>query len=571
MSGASSGAIGASGDERAAGATGKGGMQRALDLIERVGNKVPHPVLMFLYLILFVIILSTILAWAGVSVTEQIAEPVPYPVQHNYYEDTTEVQSQVPPQGNEYSNVTFEIRHETIPVKSLLTVEGIRFIFTSFVANFQNFGVVAVTFIAMLGAGVAEGAGLLNTLIRRLVVIAPRGIITFLIVLVGGLSSVASDAGYLILIPLAASAYLSLRRHPLAGLAAGFAGVAAAFGVNLIIQPTDAMITEIANEAITLTGGRPITVVSNFYFSAVSLIVLCVVATFITERMVEPRLGAYDASLVSTEGGVGQQDTQQEQSTEAAAAEARGLRYALFGVLAVLLIVLLATLPPGAPLRDPQTGDIIGATPFMDSLLFIIVLFFLAAGIGYGIGAKSYSSANDVIAAITRTFNSLGGLILMLLMVAQFIAYFNYSNMPQVAAVALADLLERAAVPPLLLLIGFMLVIFLLTFILPGIVPKWAIFAPVFIPIFLRLGVGPQTVLAAYRVGDSPPNVLTPLMVYFPFIITVAQRYRKDSGLGTIISMMLPYAFIMVAVWILLFVLWFALGIPLGPGYPVRG
>jgi aminobenzoyl-glutamate transport protein len=566
MSGASSGAIGASGGEGAA--QGRGGMQRALDLIERVGNKVPHPVLMFLYLILLVIVLSTILAWAGVSVTEQIAEPVPYPVQHNYYEDTTEVQSQVPAQGNEYSNVQFEIRHETIPVKSLLTIEGIRFIFTSFVANFQNFGVVAVTFIAMLGAGVAEGAGLLNTLIRRLVVIAPRGIITFLIVLVGGLSSVASDAGYLILIPLAASAYLSLRRHPLAGLAAGFAGVAAAFGVNLIIQPTDAMITEIANEAITLTGGRPITVVSNLYFSAVSLIILCVVATFITERMVEPRLGAYDVSLASTEASSGQQDA--EQSADAAGAEARGLRCALFGVLAVLVIVLLATLPPGAPLRDPKTGDIIGATPFMDSLLFIIVLFFLAAGIGYGIGAKTYKSANDVIAAITKTFNSLGGLILMLLMVAQFIAYFNYSNMPQVAAVGLADLLERAAVPPLLLLIGFMLVIFLLTFILPGIVPKWAIFAPVFIPIFLRLGVGPQTVLAAYRVGDSPPNVLTPLMVYFPFIITVAQRYRKDSGLGTIISIMLPYAFIMVVVWILLFALWFALGIPLGPGYPVR-
>jgi aminobenzoyl-glutamate transport protein len=207
----------------------------------------------------------------------------------------------------------------------------------------------------------------------------------------------------------------------------------------------------------------------------------------------------------------------------------------------------------------------------MDSLLFIIVRFFLAAGIGYGIGARTFTSANDVIAAITKTFASLGGLVLMLLMVAQFIAYFNYSNMPQVAAVALADLLERAAVPPLLLLVGFVLVIFLLTFIIPGIVPKWAIFAPVFIPIFLRLGVGPQTVLAAYRIGDSPPNVLTPLMVYFPSIVTLAQRYRKDSGLGTIISIMLPYALIMLAVWILIFALWCLLGIPLGPGYPIHG
>jgi aminobenzoyl-glutamate transport protein len=327
--------------------------------------------------------------------------------------------------------------------------------------------------------------------------------------------------------------------------------------------------------AITLTGGRPISVVNNFYFSAVSLIILCVVATFITERMIEPRLGAYDFTspealeVRAAEDAGGQQGN--GGTGDAAAAEARGLRFALVGVLAVLVIVLLATLPPGAPLRDPQTGDIIGATPFMNSLLFIIVLFFLAAGIGYGFGARTFTSADDVTAAIAKTFSSLGGLVLMLLMIAQFIAYFNYSNMPQVAAVALADLLERAAVPPLLLLIGFILVIFLLTFIIPGIVPKWAIFAPVFIPIFLRLGVGPQTVLAAYRIGDSPPNVLTPLMVYFPFIVTLAQRYRKDSGLGTIISMTLPYALIMLVVWILLFALWFAFGIPLGPGYPVHG
>jgi aminobenzoyl-glutamate transport protein len=304
-------------------------MQRALDVIERVGNKVPNPVLMFLYLNFLVIILSTILAWAGVSVTEQIAEPVPYPVQHNYYEDTTEVQSQVPAQGNEYLNVTFEIRQETIPVRSLLTVEGIRFIFTSFVANFQNFGVIAVVFIAMMGAGVAEGVELLNVLIRKLVELAPRRLITFLIILVGGLASIATDAGYLILIPLAASVFFRLRRNPLAGLAAGFAGVGVTFGVNLIIQPTDAMITEIANEAITLTGGRPISVVSNFYFSAVSLIILCVVATFITERMIEPRLCAYDfASPEAIEVGVAEAAGGQRGAggaEDASGAEVRGL------------------------------------------------------------------------------------------------------------------------------------------------------------------------------------------------------------------------------------------------------
>lgn len=369
MSGATSGALGASGDEGAAQARGKGGMQRALDLIERVGNRVPNPVLMFLYLIAIVIVLSAILALFGVSVTEQVAHPVPYPVEHNYYQDTTEVQSVVPPQGNEYSNVDFVITEETIPVRSLLTTEGIRYLFTSFVANFQNFGVVAVVFIAMMGAGVAEGSGLLSTLIRKLVTVAPPRLIAFLIVFAGGVASIAMDAGYLILIPLAASAFLGLRRHPLAGLAAGFAGVGVTFGVNLIVQPTDALLTEIANESLKLVGQPPITVVNNLYFGIVSLLILCVIATFITERLIEPRLGAFDFAAYEAHeaGAAGVQELGEEQASQAAAAEARGLRYALFGFLGMLAIVALATLPPGAPLRDPKTGDIIGATPFMDS------------------------------------------------------------------------------------------------------------------------------------------------------------------------------------------------------------
>lgn len=547
-------------------------MERVLDGVERVGNKVPHPVLMFLYLVIGVIVLSQILALAGVSVTDTVIEPVPYEVTPNYYEDTTEVQRTVPPQGNEYTNVRWVTRQETTPINGLLTISGIRYIFTSFVANFQNFGVVAVVFIAMMGAGLAEGAGLMDALIRKLVAAAPEWAITFLLIFVGGLSSVASDAGYLILIPLAAAAFLSLRRNPIAGLGAGFAGVAAAFMANLIVQPTDALITEIANEAIGGTGGQAITVVNNFYFSAVSLVFLCLVATVITTRIVEPHLSSHDAATgpepaLAVQGGSGEPE---QSAPDVQAAEARGLRFALFGFLGVLAIVLIATLPPGAPLRDPETGDIIGATPFMDSLLFVIALFFLVAGYAYGKGAGTITSADDAIAAITKTFSSLGGLIFMLLMVAQFIAYFNYSNMPKVAAVALADLLERAAIPALPLLVGFILVIVLLDLIIPGALPKWAIFAPVFIPIFLRLGIGPQTLLAAYRVGDSPANTLTPLMVYFPFIVTVAQRYRKDAGVGTIISLMLPYALLMLVAWIVLFVVWFAVGIPLGPGYAVR-
>jgi len=529
-----------------------------LDGIEKAGNKVPHPVMMFLYLIVFVIVLSQILALAGVSVTETIAEPKPIPTIPDYNQ-TTEYPGDIV--TTDPYETEFEIHEVAVPIKGLLTIAGIRFIFTTFVSNFQGFGVVAITFIAMMGAGVAESAGLMGALIRKMVAVAPRKIVAFLIVFVGALSSVASDAGYLILIPLAAAAFLSLGRHPVAGMAAGFAGVAGTFAVNLIIQPIDAMITEIANEAIG-TAAPHLTVVNNFFFAVVSLLVLCLVITLITERMIEPRLGAYDATQAApAEAG--------SESSVDTAAEAKGLRYALYGFLGMLAIVLLATAPPGAPLRDPVDGKIIGTTPFMDSLLFIIVLMFLVSGVCYGIGAGTVKSSNDVIAAITKTFSSLAGLVFMLLMIAQFIAYFNYTNMPRVAAIALAHLLEAAGIPALPLLVGFILVIILLDFIIPNVIPKWAIFAPVFIPIFIRLNVPPQTVLAAYRIGDSPVNTLTPLMVYLPFIVTIAQKYQKGAGIGTVLALMIPYALAITAVWVILFILWFVLGIPLGPGYPI--
>ncbi|HSO27126.1 MAG TPA: AbgT family transporter, partial [Anaerolineales bacterium] len=541
-----------SGPGPAAASESKGFTQKMLDGIERLGNKVPHPVLMFLYLILIIIVLSHVLYLAGVSVTEQIAVPRAQEVETEYYEDTTAPGVIVPdsPYEDEY-----EIVEQTVAVESLLTVEGIRFLFSSFVRNFQGFGVVAVTFIAMLGAGVAEGAGMMGALIRKLVQVAPRRWITFIIVFVGVISSIATDAGYLILIPLGAAAFLSLRRHPLAGMAAAFGGVSAAFGVTVLITPIDSMLTEITNEAIGLAGGEPITIVANIFFSIVSSFVLAFAATWVTERIIEPRLGVYEPeageTVVDPEGAM-------------TAEENRGLKLALYGFLGFLVFVVLLTAPPGAPLREPETGAIIGTTPFMDSLLFLITLAFLIAGIFYGIGAKTIHSANDVINSVVKTFAGLSGLIFMLLMIAQFIAYFNYTNMPTVAAIAMAGALETANIGALPLLIGLILVITLLNVIIPGVVPKWAIFAPVFIPIFLRLGVAPQTVLAAYRVGDSPLNVITPLMVYLPFVVTVAQRYVKNSGLGTIVALMLPYSLMVLAVWVVLFILWFLLGIPLG-------
>lgn len=542
--------------------------EKMLDGIEKAGNKVPHPVIMFLYLILGVIVLSAVLSWFNISVTEDVAVPIP---KEQLAAISNQLGGSIVPYDIDAGKIVdlpdYTIQEQTFEVRSLLSVDGIRYIFSSFVNNFAGFSVVAVTFVAMMGVGVAEHAGLMAALIRKLVKVAPRRIIAFAIIFVGVLSSVASDAGYLILIPLSAVAFLTLGRHPLAGLAAGFAGVGAIFGVNLLITPVDSMLTEITNEAIG-SGGESLEVTANFYFGIVSSIVLAIVAVVVTQRVVEPRLGTYDPTLgdpVYANAGAST-----EADEEAEAAEARGLRFSMYGLLAMVVMVLLLTLPSGAPLRDPVTGDLIGNTPFMASLIFIITLMFLVCGICYGVGAKTIHSSTDVITGVTKTFSGLSGLVFMLLIISQFIALFNYTNMPRVAAVEMAHLLERTGFGALPLLIGLILVILLLDIIIPGVVPKWAIFAPVFVPIFMRLGVAPQTVLAAYRVGDSPMNVVTPLMVYLPFITTVAQRYDKKAGIGTVVALMIPYVIAISIAWILLFVAWWVLGIPLGPGSPIE-
>ena len=536
-----------------------------LDKIEAIGNKVPHPVIMFLYLIAFVAILSAVLAAFDVSVTEEVMTPVP----HAAIEDLQgQLGGSIVPWDVDQNAVAelpdYTKAEVTYPVESLLSSDGIGFLFSSFVNNFAGFAVVAVTFVAMAGVGVAEHAGMMGALIRRLVAVAPSGMIAFSLIFIGVLSSVASDAGYLILIPLAAAAFRTLGRHPLAGLAAAYAGVGCIFGVNLLITPVDSMLTEITNEAIGSSGDQ-LAVTSNLYFGIVSSFVLAAVAVVVTQRIVEKRLGAYDPAEGDPTyvGGPGSGGGDVDE-----AGEALGLKYAFRALLGMVVLIVLLVAPSGAPLRAAD-GAIIGNTPFMSSLIFLITLIFLACGIAYGMGAKTISGSDDVIDAVQKTFAGLSGLVFMLLMISQFIAYFNYTNIPRVLAVQLAGFLESADVGALPLLVAMIVVILLLDFILPGVVPKWAIFAPVFIPIFMRLGVAPQTVLAAYRVGDGPVNVMTPLMVYLPFIVTVAQRYQKKAGMGTIVALMLPYVVIIAVAWILLFVVFWVFGIPLGPDAPI--
>lgn len=500
--------------------------QRVLDWVERAGNKVPHPAVLFFSLMVLVILLSHLLYRLGVSVSYQRVNPQ-----------------------------THETEAVTTSINSLLTADGIRFIFTSVVPNFINFGPVGIILVAMIGIGLAERAGLIQALIRKIVQVAPRGAITAIIITLGVLSSIASDAGYLVLIPLGASAFHSLKRNPLAGLAAAFAGVAAAFGANFLVKPIDGILAEMTNDAIHVVDpSRSIELTSNFFFGIASSIVLIIVCTLVSDWIVEPRLGKYEG------------DAPADDSHGLSANESKGLLYALLALVGFLLIIGLLTLPATAPLRNSETHSLISNSPFMASLVFLIMLAFFVTGLAYGLGAKTIRSAQDAIDAITKTLSDLGGLMFLFFVISQFVAYFNYSNMGTVLAVKLAALLKDADLNSITLLLAFLFIGFLMSIPVPNILPKWAILAPVFVPLFLKLGIVPEVVLAAYRVSDSPPNVINPLLPHFALVVGFAQRWQKDAGVGTVVAMMLPYAVATFIAWTLLFFAWYLLGIPFGPG-----
>jgi aminobenzoyl-glutamate transport protein len=391
-------------------------------------------------------------------------------------------------------------------------------------------------------------------MIRKLVMVAPPAALTYILVFIGIISSIAADAGYLVLIPLAAAAYLSVGRHPLAGLAASFAAVAAVFSVNLFVKPLDGILVGITNDAIALMNpGRTVSLTSNLWFSIASVILLTVVVAVISDKVIEPRLGPYTGAEDEEDAGSGV-------TTE----EVRGLKYATWGILGILAFFALLTLPPGAPLRNTATGSLISDSPFMNGLIVFISFVFLAAGAAYGRGAGTMKGTVDVIKAMEKAVAGLGGLILLLFVISQFNAFFTYTNMATLAAVKMGDTLEAAGLGALPLLVGFVFVVGLLDLIMTGAIPKWAIFAPIFVPLLMRLNVEPEAVLAAYRVGDSPFNAVTPLNAYFGLIVAFAMKYQKDAGVGTVIALMLPYVVVLFIVWPLLLALWHIFGLPWG-------
>lgn len=526
----------------------KGMMQKFLDGVEKVGNKVPHPVIIFLILIALVLVLSHILELTGAYVKYQVI-----------VEDSQQVQLEST--GSEVYDVKVKdvkaaqphLKEVTTYARSLLTKSGIRDMYTRLIPNFMGFTAIGLLIVAMIGVGVAEEAGLINALIRKLVIVSPRWALTYILVFVGILASIAADAGYIVLIPLAGVAFLSIGRHPVAGIAAGFAAVAGAFTVNMLIKPLDAVLTEITNDAIHMVDpNKSIDITANLWFSLASVPVLTVVIAFITDKVISPRLGEYKGEKPEATGNV------------MSAEESRGLRFALFGLLGVLVVFGFLTIPTWAPLRNPETGALIGNSPFMNGLIGFIMIVFLVTGICFGLGAKTIKSTDDVIKAMTKAVSGLGGTILLFFVISQFIAYFNYSNIPTLMAVTMADALKAANIGSLWLLIGFIVAVLALDLVFTAAIAKWAIFAPVFVPLFVQLNVNPAAVLAAYRIGDSPFNAISPLNAYFALVVGFAMKYDKKAGIGTIVALMIPYVIWIAIIWTLFFIGWYLLGLPWG-------
>jgi aminobenzoyl-glutamate transport protein len=408
--------------------------------------------------------------------------------------------------------------------------------------------------VALLGIGVAEGSGLMGTALRLIVLKAPKKILTFVIVFSGVMSNAASEVGYVLLIPLAAIIFLAVGRHPILGIAAAFAGVSGGYSANLLLGTIDPLLAGLSQEAAHIIDpAYSVNPAANYYFMAFSTFLIAGAGTWVTEKIVSPRLGAYTGS------------EKPEELKKLTDLETKGLLYAA-GTLVVLTgIILSGLIPENGFLRDPKTNDIL-KSPFMSGIVSIIFIGGALAGVAYGIGAKTIKSDSDVMKGMGKAMETLGSYMVLVFFAAQFVAYFNKSNLGLIIAVEGSTLLKSLNLGEIPLMISFVILTSLLNLFMGSASAKWAIMAPVFIPMFMLLGYSPEFTQVAYRVGDSVSNVISPMMSYFALIIAMIQRYDKTAGLGTLISTMIPFTIVFFIIWSLVLVGWVSLEIPLGPG-----
>ena len=495
-------------------------LARMLGTVERVGNALPEPATLFAAMAVLTLIASGIAEAVGLAVTH-------------------------PATG------------ETISAISLLNLEGFQRIVQETVHVFVTFHPLGVVIVCLLGIAVAEKTGLIGAAVRAMVLSTPRSWVTPIVVFAGVMSNLGADVGYVLLIPLAATIFHAVGRHPLAGLAAGFAGVSGGFSANLLISAIDVILAGLSQAAAQLIDPEYIvTGLANYYFLFVSTFIVVGIGTWVTHRIVEPRLGDYDGRV------------KPEELTPLSAAEKRGLWFTAIFSVVFAVFLLVGVLPENGFLRNPDFPDLI-----MRSLPFsYLVPFLFAAGFGcgfaYGIGARTVKSDRDIVTGMNDAMGTLGAYLVLAFFAAQFIAYFNWTNLGFIFAVKGAQTLQAIGLDnwPIPMMIGLVILAAIINMLVGSASAKWALIAPIFVPMFMLLGFSPELVQAAYRVGDSVTNVITPLMAYFPLIITFARKYDTNMGMGTIIATMVPYSIAFMAAWTILLIVWMLTGMPLGPG-----
>lgn len=496
---------------------------RILNFIEEKGNKLPHPVTIFIIFTLAVIVISHILYLNGVSVQFE-----------GVNEDTGDVENL------------------TVAAVSLLTSDGISHMFSSVVENFTSFVALGPVLVAMLGVGVAEKTGYISALMTNTVTRAPRKLVTPIVVLMGVLSNVAASVGYVVLVPLGAMIFLGFKRHPLAGLSAAFAGVAGGYSANLFLGTNDPLLSGISTEAANiLDPSYIVNATDNWFFMFVSTFLIVILGTLITDKIIEPRLGTYHTD-------------NHNETNEISKQEKKGLNFANISAVLTVLIIALMVIPENGPLRG-EDGSFI-QSPFISSIIFIMMLIFLVPGIVYGIVTKKVKNDKDIVGLMTSSLETMAGFIVLIFFAAQFVALFNYTNLGTIIAVKGGDFLQSIHLTGAPLLVALIVITALINLFIAADSAKWAIMAPVFIPMFMQMGISPEVTQVAYRIGDSSTNIISPLMPFFPLVVAFAQRYGKENGVGTVISLMLPYSIVILIAWIIFFVIWYLLGIPVGPG-----
>ena len=519
-----------------------------LGWVERTGNKLPDPVFIFFYLIIALVLFSVVAAMSGISAMHPTA-----------LDEVT---------GNA----------QRIEAISLLSPENIQRLWVEMPTTFTHFHPLGYVLVVMLGAGVAERSGFFAAGMSKAVKSAPKTMLTPVVALVAMIGNHAADAGYVVLIPLAGILFAAAGRHPLAGIAAAFAGVSGGFSANISPGQLDALLFGITEEAVAASALDPswtANIAGNWFFISVMTVVYLPIIWYVTDKIIEPRLGPWTGGATA---GRSADDASPDPAGETGELASRGLRHAGLAALFVVGLWLLMVFAPGTPLIDEAACEAIAdadcsihaqLAPLYRSLVAAFFLLFLLTGWAYGRATGSIKNHRDLVEMMAESMKDMGYYLVLAFAAAHFVAMFGWSNLGLISAVHGAAAIDSTGLP-LPIVLGLMVVFTgLLNLFVGSASAKWALLAPILVPMLMLLGISPEGATAAYRVGDSATNIITPLMVYFPLILVFAQRWQKDFGLGSLTAMMLPYSIWLMVSGTMLIVLWFYLGIPLGPDAPV--